>query len=66
MLKPIQLMKEADIRAVDAVRDLLGDVPNVEVESVECERRVGSAYRVDALTGLRYPGESYGLVVEVK
>ena len=60
------MMKKGDIRAVDAVRDLLGDVPNVEVESVECERRVGSAYRVDALIGLRYPGGSYGLVVQVK
>ena len=66
MLKPSHMTTAAGIRAVDAVRDLLGNVPNVETESVECERRVGSAYRVDALICLRYPGGSYGLVVEVK
>ena len=66
MLKPSHVMKETDIRAVDAVRDLLGDVPNVEVESVDHERHVGSAYHVDAWIGLSYPGGSYALVVDVK
>ena len=66
MLKPSHVMKETDIRAVDAVRDLLGDVPNVEVESVDYERHVGSAYHVDAWIGLSYPGGSYALVVDVK
>ena len=66
MLKPSHVMKETDIRAVDAVRDLLGDVPNVDVESVDHERHVGSAYHVDAWIGLSYPGGSYALVVDVK
>ena len=51
---------------MDAVRDLLGDVPSVAIESVEYERRVGAAYGVDALIGLSYPGRSYALVVEVR
>ena len=56
-------MKELKIRAVDAVRDLLGDVPNVEVEY---ERKAGRADGVDGLIGLTYPGGSYAIVVEVR
>ena len=66
MLKLRERVKEAEIRAVDAVRDLLSDVPSVEVESVEYERKVGGAYGVDGLIGLSYPGGSCALVVEVK
>ena len=66
MLKPSEKVKELEIRAVDAVRDLLGDVPNVEVESVEYERKVARAYDVDGLIGLSYPGGSYAIVVEAR
>ena len=66
MLKPSERVKALETRAVDAVRDLLGDVPSVEVESVEYERKVGHAYGVDGLIGLSYPGGSYALVVGVK
>ena len=66
MLKLSNIVKAADIRAVDAVRDLLGNVPGVEVESVDYERHVGPAYHVDAWIGLSYPGGSYALVVDVK
>ena len=66
MLKPSEKVKEMEVRAVDTVRALLGDVPSVEVESVEYERKVGHAYGVDGLIGLSYPGGTYALVVEVK
>ena len=66
MLKPAHTMKELEIRAVDAVRDLLGHVPGVEVDSVEYERNVGRAYDVDGLIGLSCPDGNYALVVEVK
>ena len=66
MLKSVHMMKAADIRAVDAVRDLLGNVPGVEIESIDYERHVGPAYHVDAWIGLSYPGGSYALVVDVK
>ena len=64
MLKSSELVKKLEGRAVDAVRDLLADAPNVEVESDE--RNVARAYGVDGLIGLSYPGGSYALVVEVK
>ena len=66
MLKPAHTMKELEIRAVDAVRDLLRHVPSVEVDSVEYESKVGRAFRVDGLIGLSYTGGSCTLVVEVK
>ena len=66
MVKSREPVKELEIRAVDAVRDLLGEVPSVEVESVEYGRKVGHAHGVDGLIGLSYPGGTYALVVEVK
>ena len=66
MLKHYERVKELKTRAVDAVRDLLGDVPSVEVESVEYERKVGGAYGADGLIGLSYPGGSCALVIEVR
>ena len=66
MLKSSQTMKQLEIRAVDAVRDLLGHVPSVEVDSVDYESKVGCPYGIDGLIGLSCPGGSYALVVEVK
>jgi len=51
---------------VGAVRDLLGGVPGLEIESVEYERKVVAAYAVDGLIGLSWLGGNYALVVEVK
>ena len=54
------------MRALDAVRDLLEDLPSVKVESVELEQMVGCGDRVDGLIGLSYRGGRCALVVEVK
>ena len=65
-------MKSIDIRAVDAVRDLLGNVPGVQVESVEYERaiaEIGSDHggcRVDGLVSFAHRGRNYALVIEVR
>ena len=66
MLKPNEQVKGLEVRAVDAVRSLLGDVPSVAVESVEYERKADRAYRVDGLIALSCLGGSYALVIEVK
>jgi len=66
MMKTNKTMKQLEIHAVDAIRDLLGHVPGVDIDSVEYESKVGRAFRVDGLIGLSYFGESYALVVEVK
>lgn len=65
MLKSSEKVKALRIRAVDAIRGLLGDVPSVRVESVEYERKVSRAYGVDGLIGMSYPGGSCVVIVEV-
>ena len=60
------MVKNPAIQALDAVRNLLGDVPSVEVESVEYERKIGRTYGVDGLVGLSYAGGRYAIIVEVK
>lgn len=66
MLKTAKTVKSMEVQAVDAVRDLLEDVPCVEVDSIEYERMVGGDYGVDGLIGVRYAGKGYALVVEVR
>ena len=66
MVKYGKKVKELEVCAVDAVRDLLRDVPSVEVESVEYERIIGRDYGVDGLVGFAHHGGTYALVVEVR
>ena len=65
MMKFTEIVKETEIRAVDAVHDLLRDIPNVRVESVEYERRIGQ-YTVGGLVGFAHGGDAYALVIEVR
>ena len=66
MLKTYDIVKEAEFRAVDAARDLLCDVPGVQVESVEYERKIGPDNTVDGFVGFAHRGGAYALVVEVR
>ena len=66
MLKNSETVNALAIRAIEAVRDLLEQVPRVQVESVEYERKIGSDDRVDGLLTFARRGGSYALVVEVK
>ena len=66
MLKIAEIMKSLEIRAVDAVRDLLLNVPSVQVESVEYERMIDRGYAVDGLVAFAHGGSNYALVVETK
>ena len=67
MLKSEELVKNLETRAVDAARSLLRDVPSVEVESVEYERKIGRDYDgVDGLIGFAHHAGTYALVVEVR
>ena len=66
MLKIIDTVKPWEVRAVDAVRDLLLNVPSVHVESVEYERTIDGGYGMDGLVAFSHAGNNYGLVVEVK
>ena len=66
MMKSTDTVKGVEIRAVDAVHDLLRDVPNVRVESVEYEREIGRGNAVDGLVGFTHHHGAYTLVVEVR
>ena len=58
MLKIYETVKEAEIRAVEAARDLLRDVPGLQVETVEYERKIGRDNAVDGLIDFAHGGRS--------
>ena len=60
MMQSVETVKELDIMAVDAVRDLLGHVPNLEIGSV------GRDYPIDLRIVLSCGGVNYALIIEVK
>ena len=66
MLKTPNMVKTLEVRALDAVRDLLGNVPSVEVESVEYERKAGRDDDIDGLVGFAHRGGTYAVVVVVR
>lgn len=66
MLKIYATVKKTEIRAVEAARDLLRDVPGLQVESVEYEREIGRDNAVDGLVDFAHGGGAYTIVVEVR
>ena len=65
-MKTIELVKKLEDAAVDAVRDLLDHVPNLEIASVDHDPYVGHRYAIDARISLSHGGVNYALVIEVK
>ena len=61
-------MKTIQSRAVEAVCDLLCNMPSVQVESVNYERKIGRTYnyRLDGLVEFTHGGNNYSLIIEVK
>ncbi len=66
MMKHIDSMKSLNPKAVAAVRDFLGAVPSLEVDSVDLEQRVGANLQIDGRVRFRHGGLCYGLLIEVK
>ena len=66
MPKIAEIVKDFEDRVADAVGVLLGDVPGVQVKSVERERVIAGSYKVDGLIRLLSPGGSHTLVIEAK
>ena len=65
-MKSVEKVKELEVEALDAVRDLLDKVPNLEIVSVDCERYVGHRYAIDGRISLSHGGVNYALFIEVK
>ena len=62
-------MKEIEIMAVDAVRELLGRVPNIDISEVRQEQIVESDYRIYRIDGgiaFSHDGINYALIIEIK
>ncbi|MDE0003262.1 MAG: hypothetical protein OXQ29_11260 [Rhodospirillaceae bacterium] len=57
-------MKELEVDAIGAVRDLLRNVKSVQ--SIECEQAIGRDHGMDGLVAFAHRGGNYALVVEVK
>ena len=59
-------VKNIEFRAVEAVHDLLCNVPSVQVESVKYEQNFGRRYYIDGLVEFAHGGDNYSLIIEVK
>ena len=68
MMKYRDTVKTTEFCAVEAVLNLLCNVPNVQVESVEYERKIGRTYiyRLDGLVEFTHGGNNYSLIIEVR
>ena len=66
MMKSAEIVKELEITAANAARDLLGHVPNLEIGSVDYGKNVGHDYQSDLRIALSRGGVNYALIVEVK
>ena len=60
MMKSAKTVKELETMAVDAVHDLLGHVPNLEIGSVERD------YRIDFRIAFSRGSVNYALIIETK
>ena len=65
MMKPAHTLKEHEIMALDTVRGLLGNVPEVEIGSADYEENIGREYEIDLQLGFSHSGVSYVLIIEV-
>ena len=65
-MKHVERMRGQEILAVDAVQELLGTVPSVQVGSVEYQHRISDNLQIDGRIGFSHGGASYQLIVEVK
>ena len=65
MLNYSNLMKSKEV-AVEAICDLLGNVPTLKINAVNYEQSVGPGYQIDARIGLSHGEVDYAVLIEVK
>ncbi len=66
MVKKNTLGNELEIKAMNAVHDLLDHVPRLEVSSIRQERLLGSDQRIDGWIDFEHGDGIYALIIEVK
>ncbi len=65
MMKSAEIVKEIVFAAANTIRDLLGHVPNLEIDSVDYEAHIGHD-PIDLRIALSRDGINYALIIEVK
>ena len=66
MLKSLKTVKVIETEILDAVRDLVCDVPRVQLNSVVPSARIGKNHEVDGKVEFSLNDSLYSLIVEVK
>lgn len=62
----LQTLKNSDVPVLEAVRELLGHVPSLEIGSIGYAEKIGRDYRIDARIGFKHGEIGYELIIEVK
>ena len=65
-MKTSEKAKSSEIAGVEAVRDLIGQLPSLAIESVEHALEIGPNLEIDGRALFSHGGISYALVIEVK
>ena len=65
-MKNIKTVKNVETQSLDAVHDLIFDLPGVLIESVEPESRIGENREIDGKVDFSLNDSLYSLIVEVK
>ncbi len=65
-MKSYQSVKELEIRATEALRNLFDHNPDIEVDKIEFESHLGDGRRADILASVSAFGRRYTLVCEIK
>ena len=65
MMKFAETVKELETAAANTIRDLLGHVPNLEIDSVDYEEHIGRD-QIDLRIALSRDGVNYALIIKVK
>ena len=66
MVKSHEIEKRVESTAVEAVRTLLGHVPNIQIIGVRHEQQLASGHQLDTRIDLGHDGSRYALLMEIK
>lgn len=66
MVKLSEIETKMEHTALNAVRALLGRVPNIRVTMIRHEQHLASDYRFDSRIDFDHDGKRYALLIEIK
>lgn len=66
MMNNLVTVKKSKIRAVEAIPDFLCNGPNVQIESVKYEKKIGCDYDIDDLAALAHGSDNHSLIIGMR